>query len=118
MEEFAVFLENLSAAIRLIGGSFIVCGDFNAKSGAWGSAISNKRGHLLEDWAAEMDLRVLNNGMEYTCIRPQGMSIIDLTWTSPELLTRIKNWRVRVDLQSLSDHLCISFSLDEGVLTD
>lgn len=82
------------------------------------SAISNDRGHLLEDWAAELDLRVLNNSTEYTYIRPQGMSIIDLTWTSPELLTRINNWRVRTDLQSLSDHLYIGFSLDEGETAD
>lgn len=62
-----------------------------------------------------MDLRVLNSGSEFTCIRLQGMSIIDLTWASPELLVRIKDWRVRTDLQSLSDHLYIGFSLDEEV---
>lgn len=43
------FLENLSVAIRLINGSFIICGDFNAKSSLWGSATNNDRGYCLED---------------------------------------------------------------------
>lgn len=114
LDEFIVFLEDMSAAIRMIGGSFIICGDFNAKSSLWGSATFNDRGYCLEDWAAEIDLRVLNIGTEPTCVRPQGMSIVDLTWATPDLVARIQHWRVRTDLQSLSDHLYISFSMDES----
>lgn len=62
-------------------------------------------------WAAERDLRVANTGETPTCVRPQGCSIINLTWASPDLIGSIRNWRVREDLESLSDHRYIVFSL-------
>ncbi|KMQ93101.1 gag-pol polyprotein [Lasius niger] len=41
--------------------------------------------------------------------RPQGNSIVDITWISPDLIALVKDWRVLSDVESLSDHLYISF---------
>lgn len=39
---------------------------------------------------------------------------MDLTWISPDLVELVKNWAVREDLESLSDHLYISYDIDSG----
>lgn len=62
---------------------------------------------------ARFDLRLANVGNRPTCVRPQGSSIIDLTWVSPDLMRRIHEWRVRHDILSLSDHLYITFCVSE-----
>lgn len=67
---------------------------------------------LVEDWAAELDLRILNTGYVPTCVRPQGVSIIDLSWATPSLKDMIVNWKVLSDVPSLSDHAYISFFLE------
>lgn len=77
----------------------------------WGSSITDGRGRLLIGWAAERELRVGNKGETPTCVRPQGSSIVDLTWISPDLLRFIKNWKVREDVESMSDHNYITFDL-------
>ncbi|KAL6416661.1 hypothetical protein ACFW04_013267 [Cataglyphis niger] len=53
----------------------------------------------------------MNQGDKPTCVRPQGSSIVDLTWTSPDLIRFVRNWRVEGEVESLSDHLYISFEL-------
>lgn len=73
------------------------------------------KGKLLEGWSAGLDMRLVNTGNVPTCVRWQGSSVIDLTWVSPGLLNRVGNWRVRNDLESLSDHRYISFSLASRV---
>ncbi|XP_072759886.1 uncharacterized protein [Anoplolepis gracilipes] len=99
--------------IRQLGNRVVICGDFNAKSPLWGSLYTNYRGSLLEDLAAELDLRILNNGAEPTCVRPQGVSIIDLTWVTPGLLGRVENWRVCSKIESLSDHQYVFFTVHQ-----
>lgn len=49
-----------------------------------------------------------------TCVRPQGFSVVDLTWSSPDLLPLIDNWQVREDMEWLSDHVCINFNVCTG----
>jgi len=78
--DFNVTLDRLSTAIRGFGGNCIVAGDYNAKSLLWGSPRTSWRGSVLERWAAELDLRIVNVGNEPTCVRTKGASIIDLTW--------------------------------------
>ncbi|KMQ91492.1 reverse transcriptase [Lasius niger] len=92
----------------------IVAGDFNAKATLWGSRITNQRGLQVVRWAAERDLRIVNAGDTPTCVRPQGSSIVDLTWSSPDLLPLIDNWQVNEDREWLSDHICISFDICVG----
>ncbi|KMQ95342.1 reverse transcriptase [Lasius niger] len=57
----------------------------------------------------------MNVGLTPTCVRPQGSSIVDLTWASPDTMSFIEEWKVREDLESLSDHLYISFKLRTGL---
>lgn len=87
-------------------------GDFNALSVHWGATRNNNRGNLLIRSMTSLDLRLVNIGNTPTCIRPLGSSIIDLTWASSNLIGSIGNWRVRDDLESLSDHQYVSFSVD------
>lgn len=87
----------------------ILCGDFNAKACPWGSTATDGKGFLLSSWAAERDLRIANIGNIPTCIRPQGSSIVDLIWMSPDLLPFMEDWRVMTDTEILSDHCYIYF---------
>lgn len=112
---FEDILENINNCVHAHSGPFIIGGDFNAYSALWGSSITNRRGALIERWAASHDFRLLNKYGVFTCIRSQGSSIVDLTWASYGLLARISNWRVREDIEPLSDHLYINFEiLDEN----
>lgn len=63
----------------------LLCGDLNAKSTYWGSPFSDPRGRLLERWSAQWNLCLINNGSTPTCVRYQGSSYVDVTWTSPPL---------------------------------
>lgn len=112
--EYNSFLDELSGVLSSRVDKVIIAGDFNAKDSLWGSRINNNKGLLVTRWAAERDLRIINSGNAPTCVRPQGTSIIDLTWASPDLLPLIKDWQVKEDLESLSDHLYIYFKLCTG----
>lgn len=70
--EFLEFVDDLDAVIGCLGGRTIVCGDFNSKSLLWGCSHTNNRGRILEEWAAERDIRLVNTGNVPTCVRPQG----------------------------------------------
>ncbi|XP_029674535.1 uncharacterized protein LOC115242415 [Formica exsecta] len=69
----------------------MVAGDFNAKSRHWGSRQTNRKGGVLEEWAAVLGLGIVNQGSSSTLVCPQGESIIDLTWASPSAADRISN---------------------------
>lgn len=96
----------------------VIGGDFNAKSETWGSKSNNRRGEIAEDWAATHDLRLINSGNIPTCVRPQGVSIVDLTWVTPLLLKEIANWRVLEDEISYSDHRYIRFTISSARRND
>lgn len=87
----------------------IIAGDFNAKSGVWGSPRTNEKGRTVLDWAAELGLTIMNTGNISTCVRMQGESIIDLTWATPSAVNKISGWRVAVEAETLSDHRYIEF---------
>lgn len=111
LSSFEEFLEELEDCLRQCKSinskaKILLGGDFNAKSPLWGSNRKNRRGDILEEWAATMDLRVLNAGGAATCVRPQGSSIVDLTWISPNLARADVKWQV-LDEESMSDHLFI-----------
>jgi len=90
----------------------IVAGDFNAWSRIWGSRLTNKRGAVLEQWAASLRLHLLNEGATSTCVQPQGgESIVDLTWAIPAAAVRTRSWRVATEYHSESDHRCIEVIL-------
>nr|XP_046491128.1 uncharacterized protein LOC124223329 [Neodiprion pinetum] len=89
----------------------IVGGDFNARSPAWDPTGANRRGEILESWAASLGLCLLNTGATATCVRPQGCSVVDTTWATPGLAVRVRGWRVLAGIESLSDHRYIAFEV-------
>ncbi|XP_025157708.1 uncharacterized protein LOC112589298 [Harpegnathos saltator] len=105
-------LRDMGRAVRrYLPGPVIIAGDFNAKSETWGSRDGDRRGEEVEDWAAGLDLHLLNEGRESTFVGSRGESIIDLTWASPAALKRVRSWRVADELEALSDHLLIEMEL-------
>jgi len=109
------FFEN---RLDLIGGairehapsSIIVAGDFNAHSRAWGSRRTDLRGGILEGWAASLGLHLLNEGTASTCVRPQGESVVDLTWATAPAAARVVKWQVVGELTD-TDHRYIEVVL-------
>lgn len=94
-------MDNLNSALNPVAGLLLACGDFNAHSVLWGSLTTDRRGELVERWSAALDVRLLNIGEAYTCIRPQGCSIVDLSWASLGLLERVENWSVLEGVETL-----------------
>lgn len=117
--QFEDILDEISIIVqRRLPEPLIVAGDFNAKNRLWSSRLTDRRGRVLEDWAAVLGLVLINQGSSSTLVRPQGESIIDLTWASPSAADRIDNWRV-MSQETLSDHLYIRMRVDvtrRGVL--
>lgn len=115
-EEFLTFLDNLGVALRILGGRTLICGDFNSKYSQWGSPHTNRRGELVCEWAAEHDLRLANSGNDPTCVRPQGWSIRNLTWTTADIGSYIHGWKVLNNIESLSDHQYIAMSVGQSTI--
>jgi len=90
----------------------IVAGDFNAHSLWWGCPVTNGKGMAVEEWAASSGLVLINRGSESTCVRPQGESVVDLTWAAPPVARRVTKWEVVTRVYSGSDHLYIRMDLE------
>lgn len=66
-EEFLEYLDELDEIIdRMREHPMLIGGDFNSKSTLWGSNRTDGRGALVEEWAAQNDLRLINVGNEPT----------------------------------------------------
>ncbi|KMQ84584.1 reverse transcriptase, partial [Lasius niger] len=89
----------------------IIAGDFNAKSGVWGSPRNDWRGDELLEVEARCDLAPCNTGSENTCVRMRGGSIVDLTWVTRPAERLVRGWRVLTEAETLSDHRYIGFSV-------
>ena len=99
---------------RLGNREVLILGDFNAKATAWGSPRTDPRGAAVTEWAAELDLLLLNVRSTSTCVRWQGESIVDLSWASRSAARRLITWRVASELVTLSDHRHITITLRVG----
>lgn len=106
-----ILLHNMIMATQ--HGKIIVASDFNVNLISWGSNRDTLKGHALAEAVASMDLRLANRGNTYTCVRPQGSSVVDLTWISPSLLSLLDNWIVLDNSysESFSDHRYICFNI-------
>ncbi|KAI4474423.1 hypothetical protein M0804_014868 [Polistes exclamans] len=112
--------ENLNNFSRLLDeleellGTFpaipaLVAGDFNARFPRRDpESRSNPRGELLCMWANRLNLSLANQVGHPTCVRPQGSSVVDLTWGSLAASVRLTDWKVD-EAESLSDHLYVIF---------
>ncbi|KMQ92775.1 reverse transcriptase [Lasius niger] len=114
LREYDTFLNELSAILSSHADKVVVAGNFNAKANIWGSNVTNQRDLQVIRLAAERDLRIVNVGDTPTCVRHQGSSIIDLTWSSSDLFPLIYNWHVKEEMEWLSDHVCICFDVCTG----
>lgn len=104
-------LANIEGTISEFNGEVIVAGDFNAKSAEWGAELSDTRGNEVADFAARLDLTVLNNGYASTFRRPgYRESILDISLGTPKISSRIENWVVSEEYSG-SDHQHITFSV-------
>ncbi|KAL0896218.1 hypothetical protein ABMA27_012157 [Loxostege sticticalis] len=106
-----VGLDRLTSVLRQSPLPALVAGDFNAKATAWGETETDSRGELVLEWAIASGLVLLNRGNVATCVRPQGESIVDLTFASPDVANRVSEWRVLTEAESLSDHRNIRFNI-------
>ncbi|XP_063532848.1 uncharacterized protein LOC134743387 [Cydia strobilella] len=109
--EFERYLTEVGAHVAQLSGPLIVAGDFNAKSTAWGSPVTDVRGEVLEEWAVATGLTLANTGAIHTCVRQQGGSIVDLTFTNASLAGRVNGWKVMADVETLSDHRYIRYDV-------
>lgn len=90
----------------------VLGGDFNARSAFWRDSVTNRRGKYLDKWTADLGLILANNGQP-TCVRPQGRSTIDLTWANARAARQISAWAVKEEVEILSDHLPIEFTVGD-----
>lgn len=110
--EYAAALDAMGQICSDRTERLIVCGDFNARSLTWDSGLTNWRGELVEEWAALGELRLLNVGRNPTCIRQQGTSTIDLSWSTADLVGRL-DWRI-LEVATLSDHVYVEMHMRVG----
>ncbi|XP_072934935.1 uncharacterized protein [Epargyreus clarus] len=109
---YEAFLGRVGDCIRgCLPRPVFVLGDFNAHSRAWGSKRDNARGNAVLEWAAELDLRLLNRGSVSTCVRWQGESIVDLSWATASAERLVTGWRVAEEIVTLSDHRHITLDV-------
>ncbi|OWR53447.1 reverse transcrpitase [Danaus plexippus plexippus] len=110
--DFESFLATVEGVIlRVAPSPVLVAGDLNAWSRAWGSIRTNARGRVLESWVLSLGLQILNRGTTPTCVRWQGTSIVDVTFATPSLAARIRDWRVMAEAVTLSDHRYVRYEV-------
>ncbi|XP_043275310.1 uncharacterized protein [Venturia canescens] len=109
--EFERKVALLEDGIRDLPGDVIVAGDLNARATEWEMTETNRRGRLLLEMAARLDLVVVNTGNTPTYRRPGfGDSILDVTLTSDGILSRLRGWRLIEDYTA-ADHQDITFEV-------
>jgi Reverse transcriptase (RNA-dependent DNA polymerase)/Endonuclease-reverse transcriptase len=115
LEEFLNSLEEIGRSLESVDSHMVVVtGDFNAHAVEWGGNRTCKRGVALMEWMIQRDLYIQNDGKTPTFYRRHQESYIDLTMCSRQMVSRIKEWRVLEDCESLSDHRYIGFSIQEA----
>ncbi|XP_043599234.1 uncharacterized protein LOC122574999 [Bombus pyrosoma] len=105
---FEVFLDGIGDCVRrYLSSQVLVLGDFNAHSSQWGHTMTDARGRVLLDWAADLGLLLLNRGSTSTCVAWNGCFVVDITWGTPNAFRQVSGWRVAEGVETLSDHLYI-----------
>lgn len=110
MHVFKNFLHSLGEDTKRTKKKVVIAGDFNAKSFEWACESEDERGRYMNDWMAENELVVQNNGSNPTFVRREQRSIIDITLSCGNAAQDIINWSVREE-ESLSLHRYIYFEL-------
>ncbi|KAG7294989.1 hypothetical protein JYU34_022609 [Plutella xylostella] len=111
--EYESHLDAVALCVRrCLPRPVLVLGDFNAHSRAWGGEADDAKGDSVLEWAAGLDLRLLNRGSVPTCVRWQGESIVDLSWATPPAARLVSGWRVAEEMVTLSDHRHVVFEVN------
>ena len=91
--EFERKVVALEDALRDITGAIILAGDVNARAIEWGMTTTNKRGRLLLEMTARLELAVANMGQVTTYRRPgYGAFIPDVIFVTDGLLPIVEGW--------------------------
>ncbi|CAH2104386.1 unnamed protein product [Euphydryas editha] len=110
--ELEAFVDLLAAAVgRQAPRQVVLLGDLNAKARDWGNPSTNSRGEVVREWAVAAGLTLLNTGLAHTCVRHNGGSVVDLSFASPSVATRVQAWRVLSEVETLSDHKYVRFEV-------
>lgn len=111
--EFEKLIEDIENNIlsKYKGKKVILGGDLNARARAWDRKY-NFRGHLLEEWAANNELTLMNDGKADTCVRAQGSSMVDVTLGTEAAMKVFESWSVDEYTETLSDYKYIRIQTD------
>ncbi|XP_064072394.1 uncharacterized protein LOC135193520 [Vanessa tameamea] len=75
LADYELYLDGLGDCVRrCLPRPLIVLGDLNSHARVWGNSRDDPKGVTLLDWAAGLDLRLVNVGSESTCVLWQGES--------------------------------------------
>lgn len=110
--EYENFVMRLETSARTATGEVLMAGDFNAQHQDWGSTINNVKGEILSEMTHAIGLIACNVGHKPTFQRELSESIIDITFVSSQISTKIQDWKV-LDELTASDHNYIYFALEE-----
>ena len=96
------------------GAAMLLCGDFNAHSGHWGSTLTNAAGRLISGLVSDFDLIPLNDSSPTFIAGPGKLcNNLDLVFLSASLF-HLSSFYVG-DHSFGSDHLPVFCSLDESL---
>ena len=95
----------------------ILSGDLNLHHGLW--SLENKpppvstRSEDFLNWTDDNQYRLINRKGEVTFFRSSATSVLDLTWVNHRALSLglFREWQIREDLATGSDHLPITWDL-------
>jgi len=107
-------LDNL---VNMFGNPYentIITGDFNSWHQSWGSPTNNRKGNIIFKYITESNLLTLNDGSPTHFSTHNSLTHVDLTISTPNLVTHSK-WKTDEDLFG-SDHFPIHISLFEDVM--
>lgn len=108
LQDFETFTNNLGSVLATGDRSFVVTGDFNAKSSCWGSPINDRRGDMLAEMMAGLGVSALNKGNMPTFVRDNSKTFIDVTFASQSMVGRVIEWQT-LENEPLSHHKHIHF---------
>jgi exonuclease III len=102
----------------------VICGDFNARIGQddkegshvphFGEDTRNNQGNDLINLMERCNIFCLNNRIaptQYTCIRSQGMSVVDYLLVTPNLLKTAHSTTTSYAADTISDHAILHTTL-------
>ncbi|KAJ8977860.1 hypothetical protein NQ317_004768 [Molorchus minor] len=111
-QEFKLYIDSIMVQIRDGEKEAIFAGDLNAKSALWGSPYSDERGNYVAEWAAELNLTIINTGTTPTFERGSSGTYIDVTGATANITKYVKGWEV-LSGEVLTFHHHILFEVDQ-----